>query len=163
MKSLIKLLLAGVVLILATQSCTEIKAQHTDTPQVATVIMSGDSAVVPLVQTPTEGVYETKVIRLKAPKTMSAPLPQSYVLEAPTQTVVDDIELKVVFSNPQVGQNLWTWAKSNWVSFVAILLFIIQVATNLTPSDKDNSIFLVFKRIFEYFVPNVKTGGGTHP
>ena len=98
---------------------------------------------------------------------------------------------KTLFSNPAQGQNLVStfadpttttlagdmkinyekisdeadgsenFFSANWGALVASLLAFCDVVVRLTPSVKDNSILSFVSKIFNYIIPNRKTGGGT--
>jgi len=50
--------------------------------------------------------------------------------------------------------------KENWVVLLAALLAFIEVIVRLTPTEKDNTIFAIVKRIIDLFIPNRKKSGG---
>lgn len=73
----------------------------------------------------------------------------------------DSIALSVTVSTREQGQSLFSWAAFNWVGLVTILLFILQIVVNLTPTDKDDNVFNLFKRLANAIIPSNKRGGGT--
>ena len=50
----------------------------------------------------------------------------------------------------------------HWPELLAGLLAFAKIVVNLTPSEKDNKIFEWLDKAFDFFVPNLKKGGGKH-
>ena len=50
----------------------------------------------------------------------------------------------------------------NWIVLLASLIGVVEVIVRLTPSDKDNSILNLIKRLIDAIVPNFRSGGGRH-
>lgn len=50
--------------------------------------------------------------------------------------------------------------KQNWGMLLIALLAFIEVIVRLTPTEKDNTIFAIVKRIINLFIPNRKKTGG---
>ena len=50
----------------------------------------------------------------------------------------------------------------NWQPLALAALGFIKVIVNLTPSKKDNQIFGFVDKLFNFIVPNLKKGGGSH-
>ena len=73
----------------------------------------------------------------------------------------DSIALSVTVSTREQGQSIGNWAAFNWIGLVTILLFGLQVIVNLTPTEKDDNVFNLFKRIVNAIIPSNKRGGGT--
>jgi hypothetical protein len=60
-------------------------------------------------------------------------------------------------------QDLQTLAGS--LSFSEIIFYVLiflEVVVNMTPSEKDNSLFLKAKKVLGFIFPNIKKGGGRH-
>ena len=50
--------------------------------------------------------------------------------------------------------------QEHWVVLLLALLAFIEVIVRLTPTEKDNTIFAIVKRIINLFIPNRKKTGG---
>jgi hypothetical protein len=50
---------------------------------------------------------------------------------------------------------------SHWAELLLGLLAFLKVIVNLTPTTKDNKIFEWLDNIINFFIPNLKKGGGT--
>lgn len=50
--------------------------------------------------------------------------------------------------------------KQNWVTILFALLAFAEVITRLTPTEKDNTVLAIVKRIINLFIPNRKRKGG---
>lgn len=50
----------------------------------------------------------------------------------------------------------------HWVALLVGLLAFIEVIVRCTPTEKDNTIFAIIKRIIDLFIPNRKKSGGSH-
>ena len=50
--------------------------------------------------------------------------------------------------------------QEHWVALLLALLAFIEVIVRLTPTEKDNTIFAIVKRIINLFIPNRKKAGG---
>ena len=50
---------------------------------------------------------------------------------------------------------------ANWGSLIISFLAFCDVIVRLTPTVKDDSILSFVSKIFNYIIPNRKTGGGT--
>jgi dihydropteroate synthase len=60
-------------------------------------------------------------------------------------------------------QRVFAYLRENTAEAVMAFLAIVQIIVNITPSEKDNGWFLWLRKIFEFFFPNLRKGGGTHP
>jgi len=61
------------------------------------------------------------------------------------------------------GSSVEGFLKEHWVAVSTALLVFIDVIVRLTPSEKDNSIFNLFKMVYDVIIPNLaskKIGGG---
>ena len=146
-------LFLGFIGLLGFSACTNVKAQPDTLPEVTVtggnVKADGEAVMLP------NGDFKVP-LKLKLPQQAPFSVPQA--TGAP-----DDILVNVVFTSPQVGTNIGSWFKDNWVSWVAILMVVIQAVVNLTPTGADNSIFLLLKKLFDSVFPNRKTNGDVHP
>ena len=52
--------------------------------------------------------------------------------------------------------------KENWMPLLLALMGFMKVVVNLTPSEKDNKIFAWLDGFIDFFIPNLKKGGGKH-
>lgn len=84
-------------------------------------------------------------------------LPQAAQLK-PHVLKVQNVETPVLEATDTKGFLL-----QHWRSILAALLVFIESILRLTPSEKDNSIFNIIKRILDYFLPNKDPTGGVHP
>jgi len=50
----------------------------------------------------------------------------------------------------------------DWTEILALAIIVAEAITNITPSEKDNSILLKIKKIINFVIPNLKKGGGKH-
>ena len=50
----------------------------------------------------------------------------------------------------------------NWEAILIGLLAFVKVIVNLTPSEKDNNLFVIVDKIINAIIPNRKKGGGAH-
>jgi len=53
-----------------------------------------------------------------------------------------------------ITENLW--------EIISVALVIFELVVRLTPSEKDNSIYNLIKRIVDTLIPNRKNTGGKH-
>ena len=67
-----------------------------------------------------------------------------------------------IFAQGAEAQNTGNFIKDNWIQLLLGLLGFIKIIVNLTPTEKDNKIFNWIENIIEYFIPNIKKGGGAH-
>jgi hypothetical protein len=72
------------------------------------------------------------------------------------------VVLHITLKPPLRGESFGDWVQRNWVSVVAIALFILELSARFTPSEMDNSLVNLLKRIFDSFFPNRNIKGGTH-
>jgi hypothetical protein len=52
--------------------------------------------------------------------------------------------------------------KENWEAILLGLMGFAKIIVNLTPSEKDNKIFSWVDGFIDFFIPNLKKGGGKH-
>jgi hypothetical protein len=57
---------------------------------------------------------------------------------------------------PSVGD----WLKDNWVVLLFAFLGFVEAVIRLTPTEVDNSIFNILKRLIDAWFPNHKANGG---
>jgi hypothetical protein len=120
-------------------SCTQAVAQDSVVTPIDVKVTSPESDAVLLQQVENQTLGKVKLpLRLQVPPSATG----------------GTIDLNVTFTNPQVGTSIGSWLKDNWISFVAILMVVIQAIVNLTPTATDNSIFLLLKRLFDSIFPN---------
>ena len=50
----------------------------------------------------------------------------------------------------------------NWIVLLTSLIGVAEVIVRLTPSEKDNSILNLIKRLIDVIIPNFHSGGGKH-
>ncbi len=50
----------------------------------------------------------------------------------------------------------------NWETITAGVVALAEIIVRLTPTQKDNSVLVVIKKILGFFIPNLKKGGGKH-
>lgn len=50
----------------------------------------------------------------------------------------------------------------HWVTIFAGIIGLAEIIVRLTPSDRDNSILNLIKRLIDAICPNFRTGGGKH-
>ncbi|MBL7779934.1 MAG: hypothetical protein JNM22_01870 [Saprospiraceae bacterium] len=62
----------------------------------------------------------------------------------------------------QEGANVWGFIKANWVGLLFALGTFLEAIVRLTPTQRDDSILNFLKNILDSFIPNRRTGGGTH-
>lgn len=63
---------------------------------------------------------------------------------------------------PVGSMNLVDFLKENWIALIGGLIALAEVVVKLTPTEKDNSILKKIIDILFFFIPNLKSGGGTH-
>ena len=51
---------------------------------------------------------------------------------------------------------------ANWAPLLLAFLAFAKVVVNLTPTEKDNKVFEWIDKIIDFFIPNLKSGGGKH-
>lgn len=51
---------------------------------------------------------------------------------------------------------MWDFIKDNWMPLLWGLIALIEIIVRLTPSERDNSIFNIVKRILDLLIPNSK-------
>lgn len=52
--------------------------------------------------------------------------------------------------------------QQNVIELIMALVLTLEIITNLTPSEKDNSILLKIKKVISMVIPNRNNTGGTH-
>ena len=154
MKKFLFALLFGAFAILGFTQCSTATAQ-TETGKLEIQTASGQVLNSTIVTASDKGL--TLPIRLN--------MPTQQVAQTDLVAQSSDVgtELKVVFTSPKSGMGFANWLSENKMAFLAVLIFGISIVVNLTPTDKDNSIFLILKRIFDTFIPNRALNGTTHP
>ncbi len=76
--------------------------------------------------------------------------------------VEEDISSEVENSEADSGSNILDFLISYWAVLIIAFMAFLKVIVNLTPSAKDNQVFSWLDSLFNAFVPNYKSGGGTH-
>jgi len=51
---------------------------------------------------------------------------------------------------------------ANWAPLLLGLLAFAKIVVNLTPTEKDNKVFEWIDKIIDFFIPNLRSGGGKH-
>lgn len=51
---------------------------------------------------------------------------------------------------------MWDFIQNNWVPLLWGLIALVELIVRLTPSERDNSIFNIIKRIIDLLIPNNK-------
>jgi hypothetical protein len=57
------------------------------------------------------------------------------------------------------------YIQENWATIISIIVAampLIDVVVRLTPTKKDDTILGIIVKLLQKFIPNKKTGGGTH-
>lgn len=92
------------------------------------------------------------------------PVQYAQVVPAPEITEVDtpDIPSSNDPMPEQEGVSIWKFILSNWVALLFALGAFLEAIVRLTPTQKDDSILNFIKSILDSFIPNRRTGGGTH-
>ena len=49
-----------------------------------------------------------------------------------------------------------------WGAIITALLYIGDLVVKATPTEKDDNIFNVIRKVLTFYVKNKKKGGGTH-
>lgn len=73
------------------------------------------------------------------------------------------VVVQVTFAPPVVGEGLWSWLRRNWWAFLIFGLGVWEIFARVTPTEVDNTVLAVIKRILDLFATNKKIGGGAHP
>lgn len=71
----------------------------------------------------------------------------------------EPLSLNIEVSAPVAGEGFGTWLGKNWVSFAAIMFFLLEIILRYTPSERDNSILSFIKGLFDRLFPNKSTQG----
>ena len=61
---------------------------------------------------------------------------------------------------PESGPGLGGFIRDNWIVLLLGFLAFVEVIIRLTPTETDNSIFNILKRLLDAWFPNVKKEGG---
>jgi hypothetical protein len=59
------------------------------------------------------------------------------------------------------SEGVGSFILTHWAELLLGLLAFLKVIVNLTPTTKDNKIFEWLDNIINFFIPNLKKGGGT--
>lgn len=91
--------------------------------------------------------------------------PNPSVQTAPTVQVqelnqADQVALSQAVEEPAETGGLSKFFRDHWVALLLGFLGFIEVVIRLTPSEKDNTLFTLFRRLLDAFLPNRKAGGG---
>jgi hypothetical protein len=91
------------------------------------------------------------------------PSPVYRTLQTAANADSTPVAIHVVFKSPEAYTNIGKFLLANWLATLVLLLGIVEVVVRLTPSEKDNSVFNFIYGWIDRFIPNLKTGGQTHP
>jgi hypothetical protein len=141
MKNSIKFLLFGFVAAFMFASCTPPKDEPTNsTPQVvAAKIMTAS---------PSDIAQEAHLSSFQ----------RGLLAEADSTLPV---VVQISFTQPTQGQSVWSWLSGNWWAFLLLGLGIWELFARVTPTEVDNTILAIIKRVLDLLIPNKKTGGNT--
>ncbi|MGV8094528.1 MAG: hypothetical protein AB2L24_21955 [Mangrovibacterium sp.] len=82
-------------------------------------------------------------------------------IQAPVVLVQEDPVVQVPSEDPELIFDLTTLLSDKWIYVILILLGVIKIIVNLTPTEKDNKIFAPIDAFFDWIIPNRRKGGGT--
>ena len=114
------------------------------------------------------GIAQRDLVRSQSDQvektTTAVPVQYAQVSPAPEITEVDtpDIPSSNDPMPEQEGVSIWKFILSNWVALLFALGAFLEAIVRLTPTQKDDSILNFIKNILDSFIPNRRTGGGTH-
>jgi hypothetical protein len=87
-----------------------------------------------------------------------SPVQRAMLAADSTQPIV----VEVSFALPLQGEGAWAWLVRNWWVFLGLGLTIWEIFARSTPTEIDNTILAVLRRVLDLFLPNRKIGGGVH-
>ena len=118
-----------------------------------TVLMFGVHLATPSVQSPKD--------------TLEFSMQKAYQFseaEYPKATTVLKAQLDTTDTSTAVATStFWDIVKNNWGALLMSFLALCEIYIRATPSESDNSIFNLLKRIVDALIPNKSTYGGVHP
>lgn len=89
--------------------------------------------------------------------------PKTTVEQADAHTLVPQAPLEEEPADDAAGTGgLLNFIQEHWPALVVLLLAFIEGLLRLTPSEADNSIFNLLKRIIDALLPNRRAAGGLY-
>lgn len=141
---------AFILAVLTVVACTEKKAAPIIVPPVVL------QAPAPQVQAPiaaTPAVPQAPATYSQLPITATQPY-YNYAPPAPTQFY------QTVDPEPTGSGGILGFLQDNWLALLFGFLGFVEVVIRLTPTETDNSIFNIIKRLLDAWFPNVNKAGG---
>ncbi len=87
---------------------------------------------------------------------------QRGILAAYDSTDTPPVVVQVTFAPPIVGEGVWSWMSRNWWAFLVFGLAVWELFARVTPTEVDNTVLAVLRRILDLFITNKSLKGGTH-